>query len=158
MLCQLWCLHASLSLDIYSYNWVLLVWNYLVSLSLKKRVEMTKIRWIPFYYISMGAYLKWDSENLLWAGFLCYILFILRETKEEWSDVKMPQGNTGKDNGTFSLRDQFEKLVCIISAEHMLGEHYSDKSKPSPREQSDKMSQFRDIYKSFSFWISIQTI
>lgn len=70
----------------------------------------------------------------------------------------MPQGNTGKDNSKFSLRDQFAKLFCIISAEHMLGEHYSDKTKPSAREQSDKMSQFRGIYKSFSFWISIQTI
>lgn len=73
-------LHASLSLDIYSYNWVLLAWNYLLSLSLKKIGEMTKIRWIPYYYISMGADLEWDSENLLWAGFLCYILFILRES------------------------------------------------------------------------------
>lgn len=62
----------------------------------------------------------------------------------------MPQGNTGKDNGKFSLRDQFAKMVYIISAEQMLGEHYSDKTKPSPREQSDKMSQFSDIYKLFS--------
>lgn len=69
----------------------------------------------------------------------------------------MPLGNIGKDKANFSLRDLSAKLVCIISTEYILGENHSHKTKPSPAEQSDKMSLFWDICKLFSSRIFFQT-
>lgn len=69
----------------------------------------------------------------------------------------MVLGNIGKDNANYFLKESISKAPLYHFYWTHTGEIYSDKAKPSPTEQSKKMSLFWEICKLFSSWISCQT-